>query len=66
MADGDAPVECGPHRVNAEVCGGPHSWVYTDLGWELLRPNGQPVGTPCDPPEEYSTPPNIAIDEEQE
>lgn len=37
---------CMHHAVDAEVCGGPHRVVLTDLGYELLGPDEEPQGTP--------------------
>lgn len=36
---------CSIHSVDAEVCGGPHRVVYTDLGNEVLAPGEEPEGT---------------------
>lgn len=37
---------CPIHAVLNEVCGGPHLYVMTDVGNELLGPGDKPVGTP--------------------
>lgn len=39
-------VTCDLHEVDAEICGGPHRIVLTDLGREVLAPNEEPQGTP--------------------
>lgn len=40
------PAKCKVHDIDAQVCGGPHRYVETDIGNELLGPGKEPVGTP--------------------
>lgn len=41
----------------AFICGGPHVWAFTTIGWELLGPNEESQGAPKDPGD--ATPPTI-------
>lgn len=42
------PVVCSQHDCLAEICGGPHRVVRTDLGDEILAPSEGPIGEPLD------------------
>jgi hypothetical protein len=44
----EPPAQCTLHGVLAEVCGGPHRVVTTDLGDEVLAPDEAPLGKPLD------------------
>lgn len=44
--DPNERVTCWAHDVANAECGGPHRWVRTDRGMELLKPGQKPEGTP--------------------
>ena len=35
---------CPIHDVVDAICGGPHKEVFTDLGWEVMKEDQEPIG----------------------
>lgn len=47
----DETVWCRAHDTPIQACNGPHRYVRTSNGLELLEPGQTPVGTPHDQPD---------------